>query len=91
MSELDEYGFERYEENVYPLAYLITFRTYGTWLHGDERGSHQRSRDERIGTVKIEPNVPLNEKMVEMSKHPPMMLDKTQREIVRLTVIEVCE
>ncbi|MFN0146902.1 MAG: hypothetical protein ACKVT1_10340 [Dehalococcoidia bacterium] len=26
-----------------PLAYFITFRTYGTWLHGDERGSTQRS------------------------------------------------
>lgn len=25
-----------------PLAYLITFRTYGTWLHGDERGSFDR-------------------------------------------------
>ena len=22
-----------------PVGYLITFRTYGTWLHGDERGS----------------------------------------------------
>src|SRR6185369_556860 len=22
-----------------PLAYLITFRSYGTWLHGDDRGS----------------------------------------------------
>jgi len=25
-----------------PLAYLITFRWYGTWLHGDERGSIDR-------------------------------------------------
>jgi len=25
-----------------PLAYLITFRCYGTWLHGDERGSVDR-------------------------------------------------
>ena len=25
-----------------PLAYLISFRTYGTWLHGDERGSIDR-------------------------------------------------
>jgi hypothetical protein len=24
------------------LAYFITFSTYGTWLHGDERGSMQR-------------------------------------------------
>jgi REP element-mobilizing transposase RayT len=23
-----------------PLAYLLTYRTYGTWLHGDPRGSH---------------------------------------------------
>lgn len=27
---------------AHPLAYFITFRTYGTWLHGDERGSMQR-------------------------------------------------
>ena len=29
-----------------PLAYLITFRCYGTWLHGDERGSVNRFRNE---------------------------------------------
>src|ERR1044071_8102876 len=54
----DDYGFERYEENIFPIAYLLTFTTYGTWLHGDERGSHQRSRDKRFGTIKREPNVP---------------------------------
>jgi len=26
-----------------PLGYLITFRCYGTWLHGDERGSKSHS------------------------------------------------
>jgi len=25
-----------------PLAYFISFRSYGTWLHGDERGSIDR-------------------------------------------------
>lgn len=25
-----------------PLGYLITFRCYGTWLHGDERGATDR-------------------------------------------------
>jgi REP element-mobilizing transposase RayT len=29
-----------------PLAYLITFRCYGTWLHGDERGSINRFRNQ---------------------------------------------
>ena len=28
-----------------PLAYLITFRTYGTWLHGDARGSVDREHN----------------------------------------------
>ena len=28
-----------------PLAYLITFRTYGTWQHGDERGSVDREHN----------------------------------------------
>ena len=26
-----------FERNEFPLAYLITVRCYGTWLHGDER------------------------------------------------------
>jgi len=33
--------FESDNERI-PLAYLITFRSYGTWLHGDERGSVDR-------------------------------------------------
>ena len=28
-----------------PLAYLITFTTYGTWRHGDERGSVDRAHN----------------------------------------------
>ncbi len=26
-----------WDDNEWPLAYLITIRTYATWLHGDER------------------------------------------------------
>ena len=32
---------ESNDDNI-PLAYFITFRAYGTWLHGDERGSVDR-------------------------------------------------
>ena len=33
-----------YAQSVFntPLAYFISFRTYGTWLHGDSRGSFSR-------------------------------------------------
>jgi REP element-mobilizing transposase RayT len=30
----------------WPLAYFITFRTYGTWLPGDDRGSVDRDHDQ---------------------------------------------
>jgi len=32
-------------EKSIPLAYLITFTTYGTWLHGDPRGSVDREHN----------------------------------------------
>src|SRR5712691_1996686 len=31
-----------FDDNEFPQAYLITFRCYGTWSHGDERGSMRR-------------------------------------------------
>jgi hypothetical protein len=38
-----------------PLAYLITFRSYGTWLHGDPRGSVDRFHNV-YGTPRLPPN-----------------------------------
>jgi hypothetical protein len=35
-----------------PLAYLITFRGYGTWLHGDVRGAVDRFHN-RFGTPRL--------------------------------------
>lgn len=39
-----------------PLAYLITFRTYGTWLHGDERGSVDKNHN-KFGTRTAESRI----------------------------------
>ncbi|MGH9840991.1 MAG: hypothetical protein ACREEM_19730 [Blastocatellia bacterium] len=36
---------EGFSDSRIPLAYLITFRCYGTWLHGDERGSVDRDHN----------------------------------------------
>jgi len=38
-----------------PLTYLITFRCYGTWLHGAQRGSIDRFHN-RYKSPYIEPN-----------------------------------
>ncbi|MBX3294010.1 MAG: transposase [Acidobacteria bacterium] len=90
-SNLDEYGFERYEENAFPVAYLITFRTYGTWLHGDERSSMQRGRDRRFGTIRLAPNVPLEEKMADGMKNSAVLLTEQQRGLVDIAIRETCE
>jgi hypothetical protein len=45
-----------YRNEHIPLAYLITFRAYGTWLHGDKRGSVNRFHN-RFGTPFIAPSV----------------------------------
>jgi hypothetical protein len=46
-----------FDDNEFPLAYLISFRTYGTWLHGDNRGSTSRKQN-KYGTPRIAPNLP---------------------------------
>ena len=58
MEKLDYVDFQR---RTQPLAFLITFRCYGTWLHGDERGSIDRRNFHRYGT----PAMPANKKLVE--------------------------
>jgi REP element-mobilizing transposase RayT len=88
---LDDYGFEIYEENPFPIAYLLTFRTYGTWLHGDARTSVRRNGNNRYGGPRVTPSVPLVEVMQDGSSHAPVVLDERQRKYVGAAFIEVCE
>ena len=72
-----------------PLAYLITFRTYGTWLHGDERGSVNRFRN-TFGTRYL----PANDKWIKTNqarlKRETVILDAKQRRCVEKAVRETC-
>jgi REP element-mobilizing transposase RayT len=88
---LDDYGFEIYEENQFPLAYLITIRTFGTWLHGDERNSVDRHGKNIYGTVDIAPNQNLKEIMQSELKQPAIILNELQRRIVENAITELCE
>lgn len=83
--------FDDYEENEFPLAYLITFRTYGTWLHGDERKSTRRYRKGKNETKIVEVNVPLKERMEEEMATAPVVLDRSQRKAVQDAIKEVCK
>ena len=87
---LDEYAFELYEENEFPLAYLLTFRTFGTWLHGDIRWSVGRNRRSPRESRLIQPNAPLREAMTDELKQEPVILNQAQRDAVQLAIREVC-
>ena len=87
---LDDYGFEIYEENDFPIAYLITFRTFGTWLHGDEKGAYGR-RNSVVRSKYVEPNRPLKEAMHTEMKQKPLILSPLARSVVEAAIREVCE
>jgi hypothetical protein len=57
-----------------PLAYLITFRCYGTWLHGDDRGSVDREHNVPL-TPLIEPNAARRRSAMARLKSEPVGLD----------------
>jgi REP element-mobilizing transposase RayT len=77
------------DTNVFPLAYLITFRTYGTWMHGEERGSVDRKHNV-YDTARLPPNRPRKLTESRQLKHPAILLTKTQRRAVTLAIQEVC-
>ena len=77
------------DTNLFPLAYLITFRTYGTWMHGEERGSVDRKHNV-YGTPKLAANRCRKEVETRRLKHPRVLLNIQQRRTVELAIREVC-
>ncbi len=76
------------EEHI-PLAYFITFRCYGTWLHGDERGSTDRYHNQ-YGAPFIPPSERWREYNERRLKHPPVRLDDARRAAVAEGIRESC-
>src|SRR5438128_7346618 len=72
-----------------PLGYLITFRCYGTWLHGDKRGSIDRFHHRYES-----PYLPRSDRRRDLSerrlKSSPVTLDARQRLSVDNAIREVC-
>jgi REP element-mobilizing transposase RayT len=73
-----------------PLAYLITFRTYGTWLHGDERGSVNRFRN-AYRTRRLPSERTWLKKNTDRLKRIPVKLSARQRASVKAAIREVCK
>lgn len=79
-----------WNDRATPIAYLITFRCYGIWLHGDERGSTNRFNN-KYQTPHLEANVIWENQNKAKLKSEAVTLDSQQREIVEKTIREVCK
>jgi len=88
MSKTDYVDFQ---DRTSPLACQITFRCYGTWLHGEERGSIDRRNYNRYG----KPDMPANTRVLNSEKaalkNPAILLNRAQRSVVETAIREVCE
>jgi len=80
--------FESNDHRI-PLEYLITFRSYGTLLHGDERGSV-----DRFHNVYGTPRLPTNEQRRRYEQRllasPAVKLNSKQRAAVEQGIRETC-
>lgn len=71
-----------------PLAYFITISTYGSWLHGSEKGSVDRHHN-MPGTPFLSPDATLQRQSYQALRQPPYILDEPRRRIVMQTICEV--
>ncbi len=73
-----------------PLAYFISIRTYGTWLHGDKRGSIDRFHNGYRS-----PYIPQNAKWHRYNQQQlttwPLILGAKQRKSIEVVIRETCE
>lgn len=80
-----------WDDNERPIAYLITFRIYGTWLHGDDRFSVDRHKGKNVyGSPAIQPNKKLNRIMKANAPGDAFLLDADGRRVVDKAIREVC-
>lgn len=72
-----------------PLAYLLTFTCYGTWLHGDDQGSVDREHD-HFGEELLPQDAEKEKADFARLKHKPTYLTSEQRQTVTEAIQEVC-
>jgi REP element-mobilizing transposase RayT len=72
-----------------PLAYFITFRCYGTWLPGDERGTVNKYHNQYT-TAYMPADAKLHANRAKSLCERPYYLDEERREIVKNAIQEVC-
>lgn len=76
------------EQPAQAQTWFLTWTSYGTWLHGDTRGWHDRKTDFYPGKYKADPM--LEERRRRQLKHPPVVFTPEMRQAVEAAIHEVC-
>ena len=71
-----------------PLAYFLTFTCYGTWLHGDDRGSVDREHNSP-GTPVLPPDGERKAREDDDLAEPPYQLDAPRRQVTLRALCEI--
>ncbi|MFG0305603.1 MAG: transposase [Phycisphaerales bacterium JB040] len=71
-----------------PLAYLLTWTTYGTWLSGDDRGSVVKRGSHTTPFTEPQRGLSLSDRS--KLKHPPIRFRNGQRSAVQTALEEHC-
>lgn len=82
-------GSDRLRAVGEPLAYFLTWRTFGTWLHGDDRGSVDR-RHNSLGAPLLPPEPAFVQRNRSRMAGPAVVLGQRQRHIVDAAIRERC-
>jgi len=73
------------------LAYFITFSTYGTWLHGTDKGNGSVDcRQNAYGEPFIEPDAEREARAAARMRERPYVMDETARGVVRDAIVVLC-
>ena len=85
-----ERDYIEFQDRSVAVAYMITFRCYGTWLHGDERGSVDRRFFNRYGSEMIRSDPKMRSMKIRMLKSAAFILGRRERAVVEKAIREVC-
>jgi REP element-mobilizing transposase RayT len=77
------------ERTIFPLAYHITFGTYGTRLHGSDRPTVDRSQN-KFGEPIVGRDVEWETVERSLLKFPPRILDIDQRLFIQNQIPDIC-
>ena len=80
---------EDFNTSGYPLAYLFTFRSYGTWLPGDKRGTITKYVN-KLGELYLPENKDWEAESRSLLLSKPFEIDSKRRGVIQGSIRESC-